>query len=123
MNTKRIIAVTNDEEIISFIKIKALTLTKLNHQVTVDFISNPEEILSRASDSNTDMIIVDLGFTKCKNIISDIRKTTTSSSKKIFGISKPELSKEQKTEIFSIGCDSIMSWKEFTVVIDNVLMY
>lgn len=123
MNTKRIITVTNDEEIISFIKIKALTLTKLNHQVTVEFMSNPEEILNRASDSNTDMIIVDIGFDDCKNIISSIRKTTTSSSKKIFGISKQELTKEQKNEIFSTGCDSIMTWKEFSAVVDNVLRF
>lgn len=123
MNTRRIITVTTDEEIISFIKIKALTLTKLNHQITVEFKSDLEEIIRYASDLNTDMVIADLDFPDIKNIISSIRKTTTSSSKKIFGISKTELSKEQKNEIFSTGCDSIMSWKEFSAVVDNVLQF
>ncbi|KAA0209934.1 MAG: hypothetical protein OZ913_06660 [Ignavibacteriaceae bacterium] len=123
MTTRRILAISSNDELISFIKIKALTLTKLNHQITVEFISEVDDLVQKSSEENSAMVIIDLAFIHALDAIVAIRSNSSSTTMKIIGISPVEFSKEQKSKIFKSGCDSIMTLLEFHTAIDNIFKY
>lgn len=120
MKTKKILLLSQDKRISEIIRISALTLTKLNCQVTVDEFSESKDMLSKSREANTDMIIIDSDHIRedIPETISEIRAVKDSRNKKIILIHSHEIDKEK---LFSAGCDSIMNKNEFERAVNNIL--
>jgi DNA-binding response OmpR family regulator len=122
MNTRKILIVSSDKDLTGIIKISALTLTKLNCQVSVEETSEFESAAEMSRAVNLDLIIIDNDFDKKEtvNLISRIRQNINSKTKKIICLYTGAINRE---EIFKAGCDSIMTKDEFKRVVNNVLVF
>ncbi|HCA42673.1 MAG TPA: hypothetical protein DEP28_05400 [Bacteroidetes bacterium] len=121
--TRRIINLSENNSLSEILRITALTLTKLNHQVTYELYDNDLEFIKRAGDENINLILVDLeyGKTDVLDVIKKIRKSPDSSHKKITGYYT--LKSEQKNPAFEAGCDSVMSAEELKLISNNLFSF
>lgn len=122
--TRKILLVTEDEQLRKLVTYTALMLTKLNHQVTIESVSELEPALEQAGVLNTDMVILDLsikGFSPF-DYIQSVRKNEGSARKKILSLVINE-NGEVKQKAYAAGCDSVMNMKEFETVVSNVLQF
>jgi len=116
--------VSSDKDFNSLIKTAALTLTKLNCQVSIYETGNFDIALIESQKNNLDIIIVDFDdedFDKLK-LISEIRKNEISKSKKIISVFE-NVALNSKDKIYASGCDSIMSKMEFKKAVNNILQF
>lgn len=120
MNTRRILLVTNDGDLKGNVKISAMTLTKLNCQVTIDEVADLKEALSISASPDVDMVIVDAvgRLNEASGLISSIRNGAGSRTKKIIALCGSD---EYRQEIFNAGCDSIFTKEEFRKAMNNIL--
>lgn len=121
MNTRKILVISSDKDLISIIKISALTLTKLNCQVSIEEDSDYESALNNSSAVNLNLIIIDNDLTEIDSLklVNEIRNNSSSKNKKIIYLYSGKVNKE---EVFKAGCDSIMSKEEFKRVVNNILV-
>jgi len=119
MNTKKILLISSDKDLSGIVRISALTLTKLNCQVTIEESVDPDEVRKKSSAANLDMIIIDndSGSGDTLGLINDLR---SSFKKKIILLHSTPVEREK---IFQAGCDSIMTKDEFKRVINNILVF
>ena len=122
MNTRKILVVSSDPELNGIIKISALTLTKLNCQVSIIETAVQETALKESGVVNLDLIIIDLDEKKFDPLIliKDIRSNGDSKIKKIISVYSD---KADKDETYKAGCDSIMSKSEFKKAVNNILKF
>ena len=122
MNTRKILVVSSDTELNGIIKISALTLTKLNCQVSITETAVQETALKESGVVNPDLIIIDLDEKKFDPLIliKDIRSNGDSKIKKIISVYSD---KADKDETYKAGCDSIMSKSEFKKAVNNILKF
>lgn len=122
MNTKKILLVTCDSGLSELVRISALTLTKLNCQVSITEISEEDKAIEESSAVNLNLIIIDLDISEFDpvNLIKKIRAEKISSAKKIFSVYSSNVN---TSEIHSAGCDSIMSKEDFKKVVNNILQF
>ncbi len=120
--TRKILLVTENKDISEYVRISALTLTKLNVQVELVISDNLDEIKKNSTDQNLDSIFLDLDFTKKDGLelIKEIRSNEQSKKKKILCFYNGE---RERDEIFKAGCDSIMRTDEFKRVAANLLQF
>lgn len=122
MNTKKILLLTSDPEIKEIVKISALTLTKLNCQVSIIETEEKSAALRESLSENLNFILLDLDLKNFEPIgfIKEVRADSKSAGKKIISIHSGSV---DSNEIHSAGCDSIMSKEEFRKVVVNILKY
>lgn len=108
--TRRITLLTKDSRFESFINTIALTLTKLNYQIDI-FKEIKEDI---------DLVILDLDEPESIEVIKSTRNNPNLKNKKIIAVVSNII---DKNTYFEVGCDSVMSKKEFELIANNVLMY
>lgn len=122
MNTRKILVVSSDQELNSIIKISALTLTKLNCQVSIIETAIQETALNESRTVNLDLIIADLDEKKFDplKLIKEIRSNRDSKIKKIISVYSDKVDKD---ETYKAGCDSIMSKAEFKKAVNNILRF
>lgn len=113
--TRKILIVSDDGEFKGFINIATLTLTKLNHQIT---------LTEDRKDGHIDWIILDMDKDAEDNFgfISQTRKSQTNKNIKIVAVST-EPDETLKKRLFDSGCDSVMSKKEFQAAANNILIF
>ena len=113
--TRKVLLVSNDKGFKDFIHIATLTLTKLNHQITIT-----EDKL----DGHIDWMIVDMDTDTEGNIafILESRKSELNQKRKIVSVLS-NVTDEIKERLFKSGCDSIMTKKEFQAVANNILIF
>lgn len=107
---RKILLICNDAKLKSYIRVSALTLTKLNHQVEISttFFENP------------DLIIIDFDEEDNILVLKKFREDKTTKHIKILGLySKKNINLQV---IFETGCDSIMTKEEFYKTAQNVLI-
>ena len=122
MNTRKILLVSADKDLMSIIRISALTLTKLNCQISIDETSEYESAAQKTGAVNLDLIIVDNDMNKKEtaDFVKRIRHDQNSKTKKIICLYSDSIDRD---EIFKAGCDSIMTKDEFKRVANNVLVF
>lgn len=122
MNTKKILLLTSDPELREIVKISALTLTKLNCQVSIIEADEKSAALEESVSEELNFILLDLDRKDFDplSFIKDVRKDKRSESKKIISVYSGSVDTK---EIHSAGCDSIMSKGEFKKVVVNILKY
>lgn len=120
--TRKILLVTENKEVSEYVRISALTLTKLNVQVELVISDNLAVIEKNSMDQNLDTIFLDLDFTKADalELIRNVRSNEFSKKKKILCFYNGERNRD---EIFEAGCDSIMTTAEFQRVAANLLQF
>ena len=120
--TRKILLVTENKEVSEYVRISALTLTKLNVQVELVISDNLAVIEKNTTDQNLDSIFLDLDFTKTDTLelIKNVRSNELSKKKKILCFYTGERNRD---EIFEAGCDSIMGTDEFKRVAANLLQF
>jgi len=120
MKTRNVLLITSDKGLSGFVKISALTLTKLNVQVSIEEANDYVSAVQKSRPEIIDMIIIDEVIENVDHImlIREIRKNTASKNKKIIMLYSNRVNKE---EIFNAGCDSLMSKEEFKRVVNNIL--
>jgi CheY-like chemotaxis protein len=113
--TRKVLLVSNDKEFKDFIIIATLTLTKLNHQITIT-----EDI----KDGHIDWMIIDMDKEEEENfsLILATRKSELNSKIKIVAVVSM-LTDDIRTRLFKSGCDSIMTKKEFQLAANNILIF
>lgn len=113
--TRKVLLVSNDKGFKDFIQIATLTLTKLNHQITIT-----EDL----KDGHIDWMIIDMDTDVEMNIqfILSSRKSETNRKIKIVSV-LTVITDEMKNILFKSGCDSIMTKKEFQTVANNILIF
>lgn len=121
MNTRKILVISSDKDLTGIIKISALTLTKLNCQVSIEEVSDFENAVRNSSAVNLDLIITDndLSDIDLLKLLAEIRKNSGSKNKKVICLYSGTVNRE---DIFKAGCDSIMSKEEFKRVVNNILV-
>ena len=122
MNTRKILFISSNIELIDILKISALTLTKLNCQVSIDCSTEFDKIIKESKTDNLDLIIIDFDEKDLDvlKLILEIRNSRDSKSKKIISVYSETINKEQ---VYKAGCDSIMSKDEFKKVVNNLLQF
>ena len=120
--TRKILLVTQNKELADYVRISALTLTKLNVQVELIISDSLEIINKNLSDQNLDSVFLDLDFEVQSplEIIRDVRTNESSKTKKIVAFHSGEINRD---EVFSAGCDSIMKTDEFKRIAANLLQF
>lgn len=120
--TRKILLVTENKEISEYVRISALTLTKLNVQVELVITDDLEQIRKNSVDQNLDSIFLDLEFSKMNDLdlIKEIRSNEQSKRKKILCFHGTDINRD---EVFKAGCDSIMRTDEFKRVAANLLQF
>ena len=108
--TRRISLISDDNSFENLVKTTALTLTKLNYQVDI-FGEIKKDI---------DLVVLDFDNPENINIMKNIRKNPSFKNKKTVGVAT-ELT--NKKTFFEAGCDSVMSKKELSAAINNILMF
>ncbi len=123
MKTRNVLLITSDKDLAVIAEMSALTLTKLNAQVSVQVCDDHGNALAKSRPDNIGLIIVDR---EMKNfdpvlLIREIRSETGSKNKKIILLySECESESVNKIDIFNSGCDSIMSKEEFKKAVNNI---
>lgn len=113
--TRKVLLVSNDKGFKDFIYIATLTLTKLNHQIT---------ITEDKKDGHIDWMIVDMDTEVEDNFTFIIESRKSEANKKIKIVSVlTTISDEMRERLFKSGCDSIMTKKEFQAVANNILIF
>ncbi|MEO8210401.1 MAG: response regulator [bacterium] len=122
MNTKSILLISSDKDLTEVIKISALTLTKLNCQMSIEETTDFKKALENSKAVNLDLIIIDNDLENIDSIklIGEIRIELNSKNKKIICLYSNSINRD---EVFKAGCDSIMSKEEFRRVVNNVLVF
>ena len=113
--TRKILIVTEDREFKGFIETATLTLTKLNHQITLTEDKN---------DGHLDWIIIDMDTQMEENFdfIDMTRKAGRNANIKIVAV-MAEITEAIKMRLFEKGCDSVMRKKEFIAAANNILIF
>jgi CheY-like chemotaxis protein len=113
--TRKVLLVSGDKEFKDFVKIATLTLTKLNHQIT---------ITEDRSDGHIDWMVVDMDSAEEENFefILATRKSEQNRKVKIVSV-LTSISDMMRARLFKSGCDSIMTKKEFHAAADNILIF
>lgn len=113
--TRKILLVSDDNEFKGFLKIASLTLTKLNHQITITEDRN---------DGYLDWMIIDMDSDSDSNLdfIINTRKSEANKSIKIVSVIT-NITNELRVRLFQSGCDSIMTKKEFIAAANNILIF
>lgn len=113
--TRKVLLVSNDKEFKDFIKIATLTLTKLNHQIT---------ITEDKKDGHIDWMILDMDTDTEENFefILASRKSELNQKRKIVSV-LTTIEDDIRGSLFKSGCDSIMTKKEFMAVANNILIF
>lgn len=121
--TRRILIFSNNKDLVSLLSITALTLTKLNHQVTFEEVNTEEKFVRRSGDENVNMVLLDLDLKDVNviEIIKKIRKRCPTANKKIIAFYKEN--EFLKPQAFEAGCDSIMREDELKVIANNLFSY
>ena len=121
MNTRKVLLVTNDADISVIIRISALTLTKLNCQISIEELQDSDAVLDASTSPDLNLIIIDSdrNIDDAVSMITSIRKKEGSATKKILLIHSGEIYKDP---FFKAGCDSIMRKDEFKRVVNNILV-
>lgn len=112
--TRKILLVSDDSGFKSYLNTVTLTITKLNHQIT---------ITEDKSDGFIDWAIIDFD-TNTENNHIFVRESR--SGGKLHNIKfvavLTEAADEKKSKIFSSGCDSVMTKDEFRKVANSILL-
>jgi len=108
--TRRIVLLTNDINFENFVKITALTLTKLNYQVDI----------FKETRKDIDLVILDFDDPENIEVLKSIRKNPDLQNKKIIGVATDLADKKM---FFETGCDSVMTKKDFEPAANSILMY
>jgi hypothetical protein len=108
--TKRIVLLTEDINLENFVKITALTLTKLNYQVDI----------FKETRKDIDLVILDFDSPENIEVLKSVRQNPDLNNKKIIGVATNTTNKKI---FFNLGCDSVMSKKEFESNANSILMY
>ncbi len=111
--TRKVLLVSNDKEFKDFINIATLTLTKLNHQIT---------ITDNKSDGHIDWMVVDMDNEDNFGFIVETRNSELNKKIKIVSV-VTAITDETKERLFKSGCDSIMTKKEFLAAANNILIF
>jgi CheY-like chemotaxis protein len=113
--TRNVLLVSSDKEFKDYIKIATLTLTKLNHQIT---------ITEDRSDGHIDWMVVDMDSAAEENFefILAARKSELNQKIKIVCV-LTNITDEMRARLFKSGCDSIMTKKEFLAAANNILIF
>ena len=113
--TRKILLVSDDDDFKGFLKIAALTLTKLNHQITITEDRN---------DGYLDWMIIDMDSDSESNLdfIVNTRKSAANKNIKIVSVIT-NITNELRVRLFQSGCDSIMTKKEFMAAANNILIF
>ncbi|MFZ4592194.1 MAG: hypothetical protein ACOYN6_14425 [Ignavibacteria bacterium] len=113
--TRKVLLVSNDKGFKDFIHIATLTLTKLNHQITIS---------EDKKDGHIDWMIIDMDTDVEKNIafIIESRISELNQKRKIVSV-MTSITDEMREQLFKSGCDSIMTKKEFQAVANNILIF
>ncbi len=113
--TRKVLLISNDKEFKGFIKIATLTLTKLNHQIT---------ITEDKRDGHIDWMIVDMDIDAEENFmfITDTRKSEANKKIKVVSV-LTTITEEMRERLFKSGCDSIMTKREFQAAANNILIF
>jgi CheY-like chemotaxis protein len=121
--TRRILIFSDKKDLISLLSITALTLTKLNHQVTFEEVDTEEKFVRRSGDENVNMILLDLDLKDVDviEVIKKIRRSCHTTNKKIIAFYKNN--EFLKPQAFEAGCDSIMREDELKVIANNLFSY
>lgn len=112
--TRKILLVSDDSGFKSYLNTVTLTITKLNHQITITEDKN---------DGSIDWVIIDFD-TNAESNYSFVKKSRSSvrlQNIKFVAI-LTEVSDEKKSAVFSSGCDSVMSKDEFRKVANSILL-
>lgn len=113
--TRKVLLVSNDKGFKDFIHIATLTLTKLNHQIT---------ITEDKKDGHIDWMIVDMDTDVENNFEFIVSSRTSEANRKIKIVSVLTIiNDEMRERLFKSGCDSIMTKKEFQAVANNILIF
>ncbi len=121
MNTKKVLLISSDPQLVEIIRISALTLTKLNCQVDLVVTDSKEVALQNSEKADMNMVIIGNDEnTDTINLIRSIRNGKFSKSKKIILIHENEI---DKSAYFNAGCDSIMRMSEFSKAVNNILVF
>jgi DNA-binding response OmpR family regulator len=120
--TKKILIISSGKELIDYLKISSLTLTKLNCQIEINVASDFDEALILSKAKNLDLILLDLEIKNFSagDILKEIRNDSESRSKKIIGFYSGEI---DKAKFHEAGCDSIMTKAELMRNAVNILQY
>ncbi len=121
MNTKKVLIMSEDKEIMGIVRISALTLTKLNCQISVLEEHSSDGVLTNSVSPDLDLIIIDTDkdHSEAVSLIKEVRTQEGSAKKKILLIHGGVLDKDP---FFKAGCDSIMKKDEFKRVVNNILV-
>jgi hypothetical protein len=112
--TRKILLVSDDTGFKNYLNTVTLTITKLNHQIT---------ITEDKSDGSIDWAIVDFDSNTENNHIFVRESRTGGRMHNIkFVAVLTEVSDNKKSEIFSSGCDSVMTKDEFKKVANSILL-
>jgi CheY-like chemotaxis protein len=112
--TRKILLISDDGDFKGFLNIATLTLTKLNHQITITEDKN---------DGHIDWIIVDMDTNTESNFeyIQNTRNSEKNKNLKIVSV-LTNITNEIRKQLFQYGCDSIMTKKEFRAAANNLLV-
>ncbi len=121
MNTKKVLIMSEDKDIMGIVRISALTLTKLNCQISVMEEHSSEGVIKNSESPDLSLIIIDCdkNHSESASLISEVRKQEGSAKKKILLIHSDKI---DKNPFFIAGCDSIMKKDEFKRVVNNILV-
>ena len=112
--TRKILLVSDDEDFKNHLKTVTLTITKLNHQITITEDMN---------DGSIDWVIIDFDNNAESNhsFVSESRGSGRMHNIKFVAV-LTEVTDGKKSEIFASGCDSVMSKDEFKRVANSILL-
>ncbi|MCI0473795.1 MAG: hypothetical protein L0Y76_09455 [Ignavibacteria bacterium] len=112
--TRKILLVSNDSGFKSYLNTVTLTITKLNHQITITEDKN---------DGSIDWVIMDFDTNAERNysFVKKSRKAGRMQNIKFVAV-LTEISDEIKPKIFASGCDSVMTKDEFKKVANSILL-
>jgi len=112
--TRKILLVSDDDGFKNYLNTATLTITKLNHQITITEDKN---------DGGIDWAIIDFDNNADNNhsFVRESRSSGRLQNIKFVAV-LTEVTDEKKTAIFTSGCDSIMSKDEFRKVANSILL-
>ncbi|MCU0372300.1 MAG: hypothetical protein MUE56_03535 [Ignavibacteria bacterium] len=112
--TRKILLVSDDEDFKNHLKTVTLTITKLNHQITIT-----EDI----NDGSIDWVIIDFDNNAESNhrFVRKSRAGGRMHNIKFVAV-LTEVNDNNRSEIFASGCDSVMNKDEFKRVANSILL-
>ena len=112
--TRKILLISDDNGFKSFLNTVTLTITKLNHQIT---------ITENKNDGSIDWAIIDFDNNEESNhrFVRESRSGKTHNIKFVAVLT--EAADKKKSKIFASGCDSVMTKNEFKRVANSILLF